>query len=257
MANGYIYLQRKIQDCWIWQNEVFSRGQAWIDLLLLAEWKDRKKRIGNDLVTVKRGSFHLSILILADRWKWSRNRVRRFLAILEEDGMITTERTPYGTTVTIVKYEDYQIARTPDEPTPEPPNEPTDEPTDEPQMNKYNKDNKYIYNVEFRSRIIDYLNQKCGTRYKASTANTKKHIDARLNEGYTYEDFVKVIDKKYDEWNGTQMEQYLRPDTLFGTKFESYLNQNIVKGKPASTQFHGFEQNKYDFNDLENRLLNL
>ena len=77
--------------------------------------------------------------------------------------------------------------------------------------------------------IIDYLNSICNTNYKSKTANTKKHIQARLNEGYTVDDFKTVIDKKAKEWLGTDMERYLRPDTLFGTKFEGYLNQKIVK----------------------------
>lgn len=76
--------------------------------------------------------------------------------------------------------------------------------------------------------IISYLNSICNTNYKSNTKNTIKHIKARLNEGYTVEDFKTVIDKKYGEWTGTEMEQYLRPATLFGTKFESYLNQKIV-----------------------------
>ena len=181
MANGYIYLQRKIQNCWIWQNESFSRGQAWIDLLLLAEWKDRKKRIGNELVTIKRGSFHLSILILADRWKWSRNRVRRFLEILEDDNMITTERTPHGTTVTIVKYEDYQVKWTPDEPTHEPSNEPTDEPTGEPQMNKDNKDNK---NNKKEKRLI-----------KPSVEEVKAYCQER-NNGVDAQKFIDFYESK-------------------------------------------------------------
>lgn len=122
-------------------------------------------------------------------------------------------------------------------------------------LDKDSIDNNNI--VELTHQIIDYLNQKCGTKYKASTANTKKHISARLNDGYTYEDFVKVIDKKYSEWKGTQMEQYLRPDTLFGTKFEGYLNQNIVKNKPVTSQFHQMEKSNYDFGDLEKKLLNL
>lgn len=79
--------------------------------------------------------------------------------------------------------------------------------------------------------IVDYLNLVCGTNYKDKTANTRKHISARLNEGYTFDDFALVIDKKASEWKGTTMEQYLRPDTLFGTKFESYLNQRINKPK--------------------------
>lgn len=76
--------------------------------------------------------------------------------------------------------------------------------------------------------IVEYLNMICGTRYKHSTVNTKKHIRARLKDGYVLDDFKSVIDKKSKEWLGTSMEKFLRPDTLFGTKFESYLNQNIV-----------------------------
>lgn len=73
--------------------------------------------------------------------------------------------------------------------------------------------------------IVNYLNEVCKTRYKYNSSKTQKHIKARLNEGYTLEDFKKVIDTKYRDWVGTKWEQYLRPETLFGTKFESYLNQ--------------------------------
>lgn len=73
--------------------------------------------------------------------------------------------------------------------------------------------------------IVDYLNAKAGTRYKASTSSTRKHIKARLDEGFTINDFKTVIDKKCSEWlSNSKMEQYLRPETLFGTKFEGYLN---------------------------------
>ncbi len=73
--------------------------------------------------------------------------------------------------------------------------------------------------------IVDYLNEKAGTRYRASTESTARHIRARLNEGFTRDDFILVIEKKCLEWLGTDMSKYLRPETLFGSKFESYLNQ--------------------------------
>lgn len=73
--------------------------------------------------------------------------------------------------------------------------------------------------------IILYLNNKLNTNYKYNSKVNQRHIRARLNEGYTLDDFKKVIDKKYNEWNGTDMAKFLRPETLFGTKFESYLNQ--------------------------------
>ena len=77
--------------------------------------------------------------------------------------------------------------------------------------------------------IVQYLNDKCGTRYRYQTKGTQEHINARLKEGYTVEDFKTVIDKKFEEWHGTDMEKFLRPETLFAGKFESYLNQKIVK----------------------------
>ena len=76
--------------------------------------------------------------------------------------------------------------------------------------------------------IIDYLNNKINTNYRYSTKSTKVHVHARLKEGYTVDDFKKVIDNKCSEWAGTDMEKYLRPETLFGTKFESYLNQKVL-----------------------------
>lgn len=79
--------------------------------------------------------------------------------------------------------------------------------------------------------IVEYLNEKAGTRYKASGAKTRTAIHARFSEGYTEEDFRCVIDKKCAEWIGTEWEKFLRPETLFGTKFESYLNARVTKGK--------------------------
>lgn len=74
--------------------------------------------------------------------------------------------------------------------------------------------------------IVEYLNEKADKNFKHTTNKTKTLINARLNEGFTKEDFIKVIDTKVREWiNDKKMNQYLRPETLFGTKFESYLNQ--------------------------------
>ena len=80
--------------------------------------------------------------------------------------------------------------------------------------------------------IISHLNEKAGTKYKATTSKTKQVINGRLAEGFKLEDFITVIDKKCEEWLGDEkMEKFLRPETLFGTKFESYLNQKQSKPK--------------------------
>ena len=83
--------------------------------------------------------------------------------------------------------------------------------------------------------IIDYLNEKTGKRFKSGTDATKRVIRARFKEGNSLDDFKAVIDVKATEWIGdSKMEDYLRPSTLFGTKFEGYLNQSI-KAKPVKS----------------------
>lgn len=98
--------------------------------------------------------------------------------------------------------------------------------------------------------IVDYLNQKAGTNYRATTKKTKDHITARLNENWKIEDFKTVIDKKCADWLGdNKMEQYLRPETLFGTKFESYLNAKITPKKPINTGYPQGNEEEKDFWD--------
>lgn len=86
-------------------------------------------------------------------------------------------------------------------------------------------------NTEIITEIIMYLNNKLNTKYRVSNKVTQKHIKARLAEKYTLQDFITVIDKKYAEWYGTEMQQYLRPETLFGTKFDTYLNAKTTQRK--------------------------
>ncbi|CAM3052113.1 conserved phage C-terminal domain-containing protein [Leuconostoc gasicomitatum] len=74
--------------------------------------------------------------------------------------------------------------------------------------------------------IIDYLNEKANTKYRSSGAKTKTLIRARANDGFDLDDFKKVIDTKASQWlNDPKMKKFLRPETLFGTKFEGYLNE--------------------------------
>ena len=85
--------------------------------------------------------------------------------------------------------------------------------------------------------IVSYLNEKAGTKFKHTTAKTKSAIKARMAEGFTVDDFKTVIDKKCAEWIGDpKMEKYLRPETLFGTKFEGYLNAKTTERKEANGQ---------------------
>ncbi|ARM68211.1 hypothetical protein [Staphylococcus phage IME1367_01] len=87
--------------------------------------------------------------------------------------------------------------------------------------------------------IIGYLNEKAGKQFKHNTGKSKRCIEARWNEDFRLDDFKKVIDIKTSEWLGTSQEKYLRPETLFGTKFEGYLNQetNTQPNNPYANAF--------------------
>lgn len=91
--------------------------------------------------------------------------------------------------------------------------------------NNTNNNNIIYSQVLPYEEIINYLNLKANTHYRHTIEKTKSLINARFNENFTLDDFKKVIDNKVSEWKDTEMEKYLRPETLFGTKFESYLNQ--------------------------------
>ena len=85
--------------------------------------------------------------------------------------------------------------------------------------------------------VISYLNLKAGTNYKATTPKTRTLIKARLKEGFTLDDFYTVIDKKVLLWGkDIKMQAYLRPETLFSPKFESYLNEVVSQGKILQAQ---------------------
>ncbi len=231
--SGWIKLHRKIQEHWIWQEKPFDKKSAWIDLILLANHKDNKFLLGNELVEVKRGSFITSEVKLSERWGWSRTKVRSFLKVLEEDKMLIKKSDNKKTTLTIVNYSDYQISETAEE------HQKNNEETSKKHQKNTNKNDKNDKNDKnIYINIVEYLNSKTNKNFKHSTKATQRLIDARLNEGFTLDDFKKVIDNKTLSWKGKfdregrPLEIYLRPQTLFGTKFESYLNEGgNVNGK--------------------------
>lgn len=106
--------------------------------------------------------------------------------------------------------------------------------------------------------IIEYLNLKTEKNFKSTTKATTRLIKARLNEGFTVEDFKTVIDNMKSRWTGTKFQQYLVPTTLFGNKFETYLNQgkeeHVDGGFKRGNVVSSDEKSKAE---LEKRLLNM
>ena len=107
-------------------------------------------------------------------------------------------------------------------------------------------ENAEKYDMKVITEIVDYLNEKAHKNYRSNNKTTIRHINARLKEGRTLSDFKQVIDNRCATWLGTDMEQYLRPSTLFGSKFEDYLNARAPKlrggdGRILSDETNGWE----------------
>ena len=113
---GWISIHREITKHWVWDEKPFSRGQAWIDLILMASHKDTKFALGNELIEITRGSFVTSELKLMERWGWGKSKTRSFLKLLEDDGMIIKKSDHKKTTINICKYSVWQDAETTDRP---------------------------------------------------------------------------------------------------------------------------------------------
>lgn len=266
---GWVSIHRRIMKHWLYEEKrVFSRFEAWIDLVLLANYEDSKVMIDGQMKTVHRGQHLTSIRKLCERWRWSNTKVVAFLDLLEKEGMIVRESDNKKTLITLVNYEKYQNETTQkrrgslkkndtettqttthsslelqgieDFETTQKRHKNDTETTQihtNNNINNNNNLNKYKDIVPF-DEIIEYLNAKTGKQFRVSQV-ARQHINARWREGFRLEHFKTVIDKKTAEWlDDPRMEQYLRPQTLFGTKFESYLNQKVViKGGGAGAKY--------------------
>lgn len=141
---SYILLHRQLRDHWLWSDRPFSKGQAWIDLLMLACWKDEKALVKGSLIEKKRGEVHASIKWLADRWGWGWRKVSRFLEMLANDKMVTLNSTTHGTTVTIENYSKFQDCWRADSTTDSTSDSTPDSTTDSTQRKKIQRSNNTI-----------------------------------------------------------------------------------------------------------------
>ena len=237
MNEGFILLHRKILD-WEWYSNINDR-LVWFHCLLSANWKDgwfEGKKI-------ERGSFVTSYQKLSLEIGITYQQVRTSLEHLKSTGNITYKHTNKFSIITINNYNKYQLDNTQNniQLTLNQHSINTQLTLNQHSINnniikeinnneskKEKNNNKYIVedNNVFKD-IIDYLNLRTGQHYKHSTPKTRILINARIKEGFTLEDFKIVIDKMCVEWINTDMKKYLRPETLFGTKFESYLNREV------------------------------
>lgn len=141
---GWIKMFRSLQDNILWQEKPFSRGQAWVDLLLSVNHKDNMILIDGRPKKIKCGQFWTSRDKLAKRWGWSKSKVNRFLTLLTDTHMVSVSGTPSGTLLTVENWVKFQDARTTKRNTDESTLDTTDDTTDESQtrMNKNDKNEK-------------------------------------------------------------------------------------------------------------------
>ena len=232
--SGFVKIHRKIVD-WEWYTDINVKV-LFLHCLLMANHKDNNWRG----ITIERGSFVTSYGKLADETGLSIQKVRTALKKLKSTGEITIKTTNKYTVISIKNYDLYQQKDAEQQAEQQTNNKQitNKQQTNNKQIttNKNDKndknDKKYIDIVESDhipyKEIVDYLNQRCGTSYRHTTRKTRDLIRARWKEGFKLDDFYIVIDKKAAEWqNDPKMSKYLRPETLFGPKFEGYLNQPV------------------------------
>ena len=103
---GYIKVYRDIRDHWIWEDS--ENLKAWLDLVMMAQHEPKQLTFNNELLDVDRGSFITSVRKLADRWKWGKDRVLKFLRVLQKAKMIDRVADRKKTLITIINYDFYQ-----------------------------------------------------------------------------------------------------------------------------------------------------
>lgn len=233
---GWISLQRKMQEHWLWEeNRVFSKAEAWIDLLLFVNHAPNKITIKGVIIDVERGSTCRSLETLSKKWKWSTSKVTRFLKLLKSDGMINYETKRVTTYITVCNYESYQGSRKSDETQTK-----VKRKSDETQTNTNNNDNKdnndnkeekNIISFDFEKFIL-FFAEVTGKKIRNTESLRKLINDIIKTKDYTENDVYSVVKVKTKEWkgkvnrDGKKLDDWLDPKTLFRkSNFDKYVRE--------------------------------
>ena len=234
MALGWISLHRQIQEHWLWEEKPFTRGQAWIDMLLLANHADKRFMLGNEFVEVKAGSFITSELKLMERWGWSKTKVRSFLSLLETDEMIVKKTDRKKTTITIENYSDFQDSETIKEPQKD-----CKRTAKEPQKNTNNNDNndnndnKNIYigvPADLKEAFMDFATMRKKIKKPITSKQTVTRILNKLDKlATTTEDKIAILNQSTDKcWQDVYELKGDKPNGQYGTNTRN--NESAFEG---------------------------
>lgn len=244
IPGGFYLKARQIKDSWIAHAPPHVR-EIWDFLLRNANHKDVKV----DGTIIKRGQILTSYKEIRNELSWkvgwrvekySKNDCETSMNRLRNHTMIHTTKTTRGMLITILNYDKYQnpknyelykealsshtrVIQTADTINK---NEKNDNTKNSLSNERLSGENGNARRIPY-SEIVSFLNETCQTKFRPDTATTRNMIKARFNEGFDLEDFKAVISTKAGQWlTEPKMVQYLRPQTLFGTKFESYLTES-------------------------------
>ena len=245
--DGWVKLHRSITENWVWNDKPFSKGQAWIDLIIMANHKDNKFPLGDKVVTVERGSLITSEVKLMERWGWSKSKVRLFLNQLQNDGMIVKKTDHKKTTINIVNYGIYQEIETTEKPVKDH-KKTTDRPLKDTNKNVKNekniyKDNTYSDDPELNKAILDFVEY----RKKIKSPMTPRAIELLLSK------LNKLSPDK-----ATQI-KIINQSILNGWKGVFPLKGESKEQAKVSNKFNQFPQRQYtgiEISELERKLIN-
>ena len=221
MHRGYVKTYRALKDWCYFKNS--SAVHLLTFIILEANYKPEKREFKGNLVIINSGQLLTGRKYLSEQTGISESSVERWLKKFVLCGEIEQQKSTKNRIITLLKWEQFQVSEQQADNKRTTSGQQTDTPNKDKKEEKEKK--------ETLVSVVDYLNSKLLTNYKPNTKSTKDHILARLNEGFTLEEFKTVIDKKYKAWHKDEkMSPFLRPQTLFGTKFEGYLNEQETIG---------------------------
>ena len=231
---GWICLSRDILDSWLWNDKPFSKAQAWIDLLLLANFETRRVVLGNELIEVERGSFITSEVKLCTRWGWSKSKVRNYLYLLQSDNMIVKKTDNKKTTLTIVNYCKYQNLQTAEKPQKD-----REKTAKKPQKDTTNNINNITNNNlkergKFAPPSPEEVRAYCQERN--NKVDPEAFIDFYTSKGW------KVGNQPMKDWKAAVR------------TWEKRDNRAAPKAEPKKDKIHNFKERDYDFEALTREL---
>lgn len=273
---GWVKIHRDLLDNELWGDKPFTKGQAWVDLLLLANHKEKNVLIGNHTELVERGSFITSELKLMERWGWGRKKVKLFLNFLESQKMIERNANNKRTAITIVNYGFYQDCDLEKE------QQKNSKGTAKEQRRDSTGTAKGHEQERKKERRKEYIDTDVSIMQHSISAiiNAWNQLEPygikmiyRINQGSKrYTSLTKLInqfgeEKVIDGIDKVKVSEFLqgKTDARFSLNFDWFINpdnfEKILDGKytekfrKSTKNNNNFDRRQYDMDDLESKLL--